>query len=106
MQALCGNRHTPPAPVERLPEPIHAPIHAPAAWVREAVAVPCHPRGMDDIADVLLLRAVLAWCEECRGQQLLVPADDEAGGLCCTVCDAAVFVVPMPEGAVPLRRTA
>jgi hypothetical protein len=59
-----------------------------------------------DIADVLLLRAVLAWCDDCGAQQLLVPAHDETGGLCCSVCDAAVFVVPEPEDAVPLFRTA
>jgi hypothetical protein len=59
-----------------------------------------------DIADVLLLRAVLARCDDCGAQQLLVPAHDETGGLCCTVCDAAVFVLPLPEEAVALRRSA
>ena len=63
---------------------------------------------MDTLADVLLIHAVQAWCEECGAEQLLVPADDEgaAGGLCCTVCDAAVFVVPVPEAPGALRRTA
>jgi hypothetical protein len=61
---------------------------------------------MDNIADVLLLRAVQAWCEDCGAEQLLMPTD-EAGGLCCTVCDAAVFVVPVPDDeVVPLRHTA
>lgn len=63
---------------------------------------------MENIADVLLLDAVQAWCEECGAEQLLVPADDDgaAGGLCCTVCDAAVFLVPVPEAPQALRRSA
>jgi hypothetical protein len=63
---------------------------------------------MENIADLLLLDAVQSWCEECGAEQLLVPAEDDgaAGGLCCTVCDAAVFVVPLPERPAPLRRTA
>lgn len=63
---------------------------------------------MDNIADVLLLDAVQAWCEECGAEQLLVPAEDDGadGGLCCTVCDAAVFVVPVLDAPAPLRRTA
>ncbi len=61
---------------------------------------------MDNIANVLLLRAVQAWCDDCDAEQLLMPTD-EAGGLCCTVCDAAVFVVPVPDDEVaPLRHTA
>jgi hypothetical protein len=50
-------------------------------------------------ANVLLLRAELAWCDVCAGEQLLMPTDDDSG-LCCTVCDAAVFVVSDPWGAV------
>jgi hypothetical protein len=63
---------------------------------------------MDKIANVLLLDAVQAWCQECHAEQLLVPADDDAaaGGLCCTVCDAAVFVVHVVEAPVSLRRSA
>jgi hypothetical protein len=63
---------------------------------------------MEKIADVLLLDAVQAWCEECGAEQLLVPAEDDhvAGGLCCTVCDAAVFVVQVVEAPASLRRTA
>lgn len=49
---------------------------------------------MNDFADVLLLHAVQAWCEDCGSEQLLVPAEGDGAGLCCTVCDAAVFVVP------------
>jgi hypothetical protein len=60
---------------------------------------------MDDIADVLLLRAVQAWCDDCRAEQLLVPTEDE-GGLCCTVCDAAVFAMPVADEPARLRRTA
>jgi len=63
---------------------------------------------MDDTADVLLLHAVLAWCEDCDAEQLLVPADEDGvpGGLCCTVCDAAVFVLPAETTSTPLRRSA
>jgi hypothetical protein len=61
---------------------------------------------MDTNADVLLLHAVQAHCEECDGEQLLLPADD-GSGLCCTVCDAAVFLVPPSERVVvELRRSA
>jgi hypothetical protein len=47
------------------------------------------------MSDVLLLEAVQAWCDECGGVRILVPAPDEIGvaGYCCTVCDAAVFGV-------------
>ena len=64
--------------------------------------------GMETITDVLLLKAVQAWCDECGGEQLLLPADEDGvpGGLCCTACDAAVFVMPMAEPRLPLRRTA
>ena len=63
---------------------------------------------MDNIADVLLMDAVQAWCEECGAEQLLVPAEDDAaaGGLCCTVCDAAVFVLQVVEAPASLRRSA
>jgi hypothetical protein len=67
---------------------------------------------MESLADVLLLHAVQAWCEDCGGERLLLPDDDEGhlGGLCCSVCDAAVFVLPAeavpPAAARPLGRTA
>jgi hypothetical protein len=62
---------------------------------------------MDTIADVLLLHAVQAWCDDCGSEQLLVPADGDGAGLCCTVCDAAVFIVHGDETApAPLRHTA
>jgi hypothetical protein len=63
---------------------------------------------MKTITDVLLLEAVQAWCDECGGEQLMLPADEDglSGGLCCTACDAAVFVLPLPERQAPLRRTA
>jgi len=62
---------------------------------------------MDTIADVLLLRAVQAWCEDCASEQLLVPVEGDSAGLCCTVCDAAVFVLPVDEvAAEALRHTA
>ena len=50
---------------------------------------------MENLQDALLLDAVQAWCDECQGERILVPAPDEAGvgGYCCTVCDAAVFVM-------------
>ena len=61
---------------------------------------------MENLADVLLLHAVQAWCDDCAAEQLLVPADEDgAPGLCCTVCDAAVFVMPVLDDA-PLRRIA
>ena len=50
---------------------------------------------MENLQDALLLDAVQAWCDECQGERILVPAPDEAGvgGYCCSVCDAAVFVM-------------
>ncbi|WP_270888773.1 hypothetical protein [Pedococcus sp. 5OH_020] len=63
---------------------------------------------MENIADLLLLQATQAWCDDCASEQLLLPVDDDGvpGGLCCTACDAAVFVIPMPDEMVVLRRTA
>ncbi|HEV7194379.1 MAG TPA: hypothetical protein VGN19_00430 [Pedococcus sp.] len=47
---------------------------------------------MDNITDVLLLRAVQGWCDECEAEQVLMPVLDEApGGFCCAACDTAVF---------------
>lgn len=54
--------------------------------------------GMDTTSNVLLLHAELARCDVCAAEQLLMPTDD--GGLCCTACDAAVFVLPGPWGEV------
>jgi hypothetical protein len=54
---------------------------------------------MDTTSNVLLLRAELAWCDVCSAEQLLMPTDDDSG-LCCTVCDAAVFVLSDPWGEV------
>jgi hypothetical protein len=62
----------------------------------------------DALSDVLLLHAVQAWCDECRGERILVPVVDELpGGFCCTVCDTAVFAAldDLPTVA-PLRRSA
>jgi hypothetical protein len=53
---------------------------------------------MDITSNVLLLRAELAWCDVCAAEQVLVPTDD--GGLCCTACDCAVFILPDPWGEV------
>lgn len=63
---------------------------------------------MDNIADVLLLHATQAWCDECAAEQLLLPVEEEGvtAGLCCTVCDAAVFLLPMPVDEPALRRSA
>jgi hypothetical protein len=63
---------------------------------------------MERTSDLLLLRAVQAWCHDCESQQLLMPVsdDDALGGLCCTVCDAAVFLMPALVKDAPLRRTA
>jgi len=64
---------------------------------------------MDTSSNVLMLHAELAWCDVCAGDQLLMPTDD-ASELCCTVCDAAVFVISDPMADVtPLvleRRSA
>ena len=54
---------------------------------------------MDDFADVLLLHAVQAWCDDCGAEQLLVPVEGDGSGLCCTVCDAAVFVAAPGDSA-------
>ncbi|KRF28191.1 hypothetical protein [Phycicoccus sp. Soil802] len=63
---------------------------------------------MDNLSDVLLLRAVQAWCDVCLGERILVPVVDELpGGFCCTVCDTAVFsgLDDLPAVAA-LRRSA
>lgn len=57
-----------------------------------AVSGSCHSRDMDTITDVLLLRAIQAWCDECAAEQILLPVLDEGpGGFCCAACDTAVF---------------
>ena len=65
----------------------------------------CHPRGMENLQDVLLLDAVQAWCDECAGLRILLPAggDDGLRGYCCTVCDAAVFLC-WDEAMLPEER--
>ena len=63
---------------------------------------------MDNLSDVLLLRAVQAWCDVCLGERILVPVVDELpGGFCCKVCDTAVFsgLDDLPAVAA-LRRSA
>lgn len=54
--------------------------------------------GMDITSNVLLLRAELAWCDVCAAEQMLIPTDD--GGLCCTACDSAVFILTDHWGEV------
>jgi hypothetical protein len=69
---------------------------------------PVSLEGMERSSDLLLLRAVQAWCDECDSEQLLVPVSEDGapGGLCCTVCDAAVFVMPVLVEEASLRRSA
>jgi hypothetical protein len=52
--------------------------------------------------ELLMLHGVVRWCSDCRAETIFVPAcGDEAserdgvdldGCLCCTACDAAVYV--------------
>ena len=77
-----------------------------ASWAASTWAVTLE--GMDYSSDVLLLRAVQAWCDVCEAERILVPAsDDVAEGLCCTGCDSAAFGDLMdPPGFAGLRRPA
>jgi hypothetical protein len=47
---------------------------------------------MTDSADLLMLHGVVAACPDCRGPRVMLPTD-RPGELCCTGCDAAVFVL-------------
>lgn len=60
------------------------------------------------MTDVLLFRAVQAWCHECESEQILVPVlDDAPGAYCCAACDTAVFAGLDDLAAVAaLRRSA
>lgn len=57
---------------------------------------------MENLQDVLLLDGVQAWCDECGGVRILLPAanDDGLSGYCCTACDAAVFLA-LDDAGVP-----
>lgn len=47
--------------------------------------------GMETTADLMLVTGVLARCDDCASEQILMPVDD-TGEYCCTVCDAAVLL--------------
>jgi hypothetical protein len=66
---------------------------------------------MENASELLMLRGVVASCADCAVEQVLVPADDdgrETGVYCCTVCDAAVFLldIPVPMGERVSRSAA
>jgi hypothetical protein len=65
------------------------------AWRRELSAGCGTVEVMENKADLLMLRGVLAGCADCGDERVFVPADlgDPAGEYCCTSCDAAVFLV-------------
>jgi hypothetical protein len=57
----------------------------------------------DNLAELLMLRGVLALCADCADERLFVPTDpdDPTGEYCCTSCDAAVFLMTVVG---PARR--
>ncbi len=54
----------------------------------------------NDTADLLTLHGVVADCPDCRGPRVMLPTDhpDE---VCCTACDAAVFMLGGDAAGVP-----
>ncbi len=59
---------------------------------------------METEAD-LLLTGVLGHCTDCASEQILVPVD-RSGELCCTLCDAAIFLwEPIAMSDVPEAGT-
>ena len=73
-----------------------------------AISANSGEQGGAYLSDVLLLRAVQAWCDECLDDRILVPVlDDLPGGFCCTVCDTAVFsALDDLDVVASLRRSA
>ena len=70
----------------------------------QSVGVGCHREDMET-SEVLMLRGTVAWCPDCGDERVLVPADGP-DGLCCTSCDAAVFVLDLDTQAHLLERLA
>jgi hypothetical protein len=65
------------------------------------VEAACHREDMKtslDSTQVLMLHGTVAHCPDCGDERVLVPADG-ADGLCCTSCDAAVFVLGPAPGS-------
>jgi hypothetical protein len=56
-------------------------------------------------SDLLMLSAVAALCADCGDERLFLPVDDRStsGEFCCSVCDAAVFLLAAVDPA--LMRT-
>lgn len=52
---------------------------------------------MENKSQVLMLAGVTAFCPDCGAESIFVPVEDgcEVDGceLCCTACDAAVFLL-------------
>ena len=61
---------------------------------------------MSERSDLLMLHGVVFSCVDCGDERIFVPTGDPAdpGALCCTSCDAAVFVLAVAEPSAP-RRT-
>lgn len=59
---------------------------------------------MDDRSDLLMLHGVAFCCTDCGDERIFVPTGDP-GALCCTSCDAAVFVLAVSEPPAPRRTT-
>lgn len=57
---------------------------------------------MTDSADLLMLHGVVAACPDCRGPRVMLPTD-RPGELCCTGCDAAVFVLGDRAWGLPVE---
>jgi hypothetical protein len=77
------------------------------AW-RRSLSVRCGTVGaMENKADLLMLRGVLADCADCGDEQVFVPVDGShpTGEYCCTTCDAAVFLVSVLAADRPRRRS-
>jgi len=66
---------------------------------------------METKSDILMLSGVTAVCEDCGDRRIFVPVDDGCADdgceFCCTVCDAAVFLMPVLDNTgSPARRVA
>ena len=77
------------------------------AWCRELSQGCGTVEGMENKADLLMLRGVLAGCADCGDERVFVPADvgDMTGEYCCTGCDAAVILVAVLPDRDAGRRT-
>jgi hypothetical protein len=59
---------------------------------------------MSERSDLLMLHGVVFSGADCGDERIFVPTDDP-GALCCTSCDAAVFVFAVSEPSARHRTS-